>query len=56
MPALVELVSELYEEDKIRFYGIFAHNLTIPIRAIWSGPDITEKLWRVSEEKTSVQY
>jgi hypothetical protein len=56
MLTLVELLIQLYEEDKIRFHEIFAHNLTISIRAIWSDPDIAEKLWRVSEEITFVKY
>ncbi|MCP4178771.1 MAG: hypothetical protein GY756_13480 [bacterium] len=39
----IELLSKFDENEKISFYMIFLHNLTIAIRSIWSNQDLTDK-------------
>lgn len=36
------LISELDEEKRIRFYEILAHGLTVAVRGIWSDEKLTD--------------
>ena len=36
------LIGALSEEERIRFYEILAHNLTVSVRAIWSDEQLTD--------------
>ncbi|HMV99726.1 MAG TPA: hypothetical protein PL157_11535 [Acidobacteriota bacterium] len=38
----VTRIGTLAAEDRLRFYELFAHNLTIGIRVIWSEPAMTD--------------
>ena len=37
-----KLIGELSEEQRIRFYEILAHNLTVSVRGIWSNEQLTD--------------
>ena len=36
------LIGNLSDEERLRFYEILAHNLTVSIRAIWSEDNLSE--------------
>jgi hypothetical protein len=36
------LIGALSEEERIRFYEILAHNLTVSVRAIWSDEQLAD--------------
>jgi hypothetical protein len=37
-----ELVGNLSEEERIRFYELFANNLTVNVRGIWSDDNLSD--------------
>jgi hypothetical protein len=37
-----KLIGALSDEERIRFYEILAHNLTVSVRGIWSDDDLTD--------------
>jgi hypothetical protein len=37
-----EAISSLNPEQRLRFYEVFAHNLTVCVRAIWSNDNISD--------------
>lgn len=37
-----DLIGGLSEEERIRFYEILAHNLTVSVRGIWSDENLTD--------------
>ena len=38
-----KLIGELSEEERIRFYEILAHNLTVSVRGIWVDEQLTDR-------------
>lgn len=38
----LEILSKLDSDERIQFYEILAHNLTVSIRGVWSDPDISD--------------
>lgn len=36
------LIGQLNDEERIRFYEILAHNLTVSVRGIWSDDKLTD--------------
>jgi len=36
------LIGALTDEERITFYEVLAHNLTVSVRAIWSNDDLTD--------------
>jgi hypothetical protein len=37
------LIGNLSDEERISFYEILAHNLTVTVRGIWSDDDLTDR-------------
>lgn len=37
-----QLVGSLSEEERLRFYEILAHNLTVSLRAVWSDEELSD--------------
>jgi hypothetical protein len=37
-----QLIGSLNTEERLRFYEILAHNLTVSVRAIWSDEDLSD--------------
>jgi len=38
-----KLIGELSDEERIKFYEILAHNLTVSVRGIWSDDHLTDR-------------
>ena len=38
-----KLIGELSEEERIRFYEILAHNLTVTVRGVWVDEQLTDR-------------
>ena len=39
----IEKIHSLTAEQRLLFYEVFAHNLTVSIRAFWSAPELSDK-------------
>lgn len=37
-----KLIGQLSDEERIRFYEILAHNLTVTVRGVWSDEKLTD--------------
>ena len=37
-----QLIGNLSDEERLRFYEILAHNLTVSVRAIWSDDELSD--------------
>jgi hypothetical protein len=37
-----QLIGNLNDEERLRFYEILAHNLTVSVRSIWSKDDLSD--------------
>lgn len=38
----INLIGELSDEERLKFYECLAHNLTVSVRAVWSNEGLTD--------------